>query len=72
MASEKMSFENADRWTDAADGRRMSAYTISSPMSIQLRWAKKGSKKTKSDTYHPAPLFAQSPSIGIVMLQAVL
>ena len=38
MASEEMSFENADGWR--TDGRRMSAYTISSPMSLQLRWAK--------------------------------
>ena len=36
MASEEMLFENVD------DGwwRRMPAYTISSPMSLQLRWAK--------------------------------
>ena len=33
LASEKMSFENVD-------GRRMPAYTISSHMSLRLRWAK--------------------------------
>ena len=33
MASEEMSFE---RWTTTTDGRRMPAYTISSPMSLQL------------------------------------
>ena len=35
MASEEMSFENVD------DGIRMPAYTISSPMSFWLKWAKK-------------------------------
>ena len=41
MASEEMSFENVDgrRMTD---GRRMPAYTISSPISLRLRWAKTG------------------------------
>ena len=38
-ASEEMSFENVDgRRTD--DGRRMPVYTISSPVSLRLRWAK--------------------------------
>ena len=45
MASKEMSFENVDRWwrTDdgrTTDGRQMPAYTISSTMSLQLRWAK--------------------------------
>ena len=35
MASEEMSFENVDD-----DGQRMPAYTISSSMSLRLRWAK--------------------------------
>ena len=40
MASEETSFENVDgRTTDA------SGYTISSPMSLQLRWAKNKKKK---------------------------
>ena len=39
MASEEMLFENADGRTDN-DGR-MPAYTISSPMSLWLRSAKK-------------------------------
>ena len=34
MASEEMLFENV------GDGRRMPAYTISSPMGLQLMWAK--------------------------------
>ena len=39
MASEEMLFENVDDgWT--MDGRRMPAYTLSSPMSLRLRWAK--------------------------------
>ena len=38
-ASEKKSFENVDGWT--TDGRRMPAYTISSPMSHRLRRANK-------------------------------
>ena len=40
MASEEMSFENVDD----DDGQQMPAYTISSPMSLRLRWAKKYSK----------------------------
>ena len=35
--SSEISFENVDN----NDGQQMSAYTISSPMSLQLRWAKK-------------------------------
>ena len=35
MASEEMLFENVD--DGRADGRRMPAYTISSPMSLRLR-----------------------------------
>ena len=38
-ASEEMSFKNVDGRTD--DGRRMPLYTISSPMSLRLRLAKK-------------------------------
>ena len=38
MASEEMSFENVDG--QQMNGRRMPAYTISSPMSLRLRWAK--------------------------------
>ena len=38
MASEEMSFENVD-WR-RTDRRRMPAYTISSPISLRLRWAK--------------------------------
>ena len=42
MASEKMSFENVDDDDgQRTDGRRMPAYTISSPLSLRLRWAKK-------------------------------
>ena len=37
MASVEMSLENVD---DEDDGQQMPAYTISSPMSLQLRWAK--------------------------------
>ena len=41
-ASEEMSFEKVDRWrTTTTDGQRMPTYTISSPMSLRLRWAKK-------------------------------
>ena len=36
MALEKMSFENVT----TTDGRRMPVYTLSSPMSLRLRWAK--------------------------------
>ena len=39
MASEEMSFENVDG-RRPTDRRRMPAYTISSPMSLWLRWAK--------------------------------
>ena len=38
-ASEEMSFENVDKRTDV-DGRRIPTYTISSPKSLRLRWAK--------------------------------
>ena len=38
MASKEMSFENVERQT--TDGRHMPTYTISSPLSHQLRWAK--------------------------------
>ena len=37
-ASEEMSFENVDG--RRTDGRRMPVYTISSPVSLRLRWAK--------------------------------
>ena len=40
MASEEMSFENVD-------GHRMPAYTISSPMSRRLRWAKNAGLGTR-------------------------
>ena len=43
-ASEEMSFENVDGRMDderTTDGRRMPVYTISSPISLRLRWAKK-------------------------------
>ena len=43
MASEEMYFENVDD-----DGRRMPAYTISSPMSLRLRWAKNTEKKNEN------------------------
>ena len=42
-ASEEMSFENVDGWTTDdrwTDGRWMPVYTISSPVSLRLRWAK--------------------------------
>ena len=41
MASAEMSFENVDGRRRTDDGRRMLAYTISSHMSLRLRWAKK-------------------------------
>ena len=41
MASEEMSFENVgDERLTTMDGRRMPAYTMSSPMSLRLMWAK--------------------------------
>ena len=46
MASEEMSFENVERRMDDDDGWRASAYTISSPLSIRLRWAKNCIKLT--------------------------
>ena len=46
-ASEEKSFENDDgQWR--MDRRRMPAYTISSPMSLRLRWAKKTDKRHKT------------------------
>ena len=41
VVSEEMLFENIDRRT-TDDGRRMPAYTISSPVSLRLRWANNG------------------------------
>ena len=42
LASEEMSFENIDddRWTTTTDGWWMPAHTISSRMSLRLRWPK--------------------------------
>ena len=37
MASEEMSFENADDDDDEDDRQQMPAYTISSPISLRLR-----------------------------------
>ena len=49
MASEEMSLENIDRWR--MDGRRMPVYTISSPMSLWIRWAKnRTSRHTRKGT----------------------
>ena len=43
VVSEEKMFENVDGRTDdgRTDGRRSHWYTISSPMSLRLRWAKK-------------------------------
>ena len=46
VVSEEKMFENVDGWMDgrSTDGRRSDWYTISSAMSLRLRWAKKWQK----------------------------
>ena len=49
-ASEEMSFENVDGRTD--DERWMPVYTISSPVSLRLRWANKKNYNMILSIYH--------------------
>ena len=46
-AAEEMSFENVDRqWRMDDDGQLLPGYTLSSPVSLRLRWANKCSAST--------------------------
>ena len=58
MASEEMSFENVDDVRTMMDGQQMPAYTISSPMSLQLRWAKYMKMSKNCSNHRPQPIMA--------------
>ena len=60
-ASEEMSFENVDRRTD---DRRIPSYTISSPMSLRLRWTKNQQNNPKPQ--HKDDVKQKTISKGVV------